>query len=189
MINNKTITLYSIGWGEYLPIIERVVNHCNKIFPFFDEVKINKEISDLYTYNQFFVQDLTKHINTDFVLVVQNDGFIINPSLWDNNFLSYDYIGAPWPWHKVVGNGGFCIRSKKFLDLSSKLVYKEAHPEYKYCPEDYFLCVLNRNYFIDNGCIFPSMETAIKFSFEHPIPGIKSTIRDSFGFHGKHNLK
>ena len=31
------------------------------------------------------------------MLIVQDDGFIINKNLWDEEFLSYDYIGAPWP--------------------------------------------------------------------------------------------
>jgi len=62
-------------------------------------------------------------------LLVQPDGFVINPDKWDNQFFEYDYIGAPWeqvphsyldPWGKPhrVGNGGFSFRSKKLLDVS-----------------------------------------------------------------------
>ena len=66
-------------------------------------------------YNQFILKDLNSHITTDFVLVIQYDGFVINPHKWDIKFSEYDYIGAPWPWAKdyQVGNGGFSLRSKK----------------------------------------------------------------------------
>jgi hypothetical protein len=187
MINGKSITLYSIAWGKYLDPAKKVLDHCNNTFPFFDKIVLNTNIDNEKELNRFLVESLTFDISTDYVLIVQSDGFIINPQKWKDCFLNYDYIGAPWPWHNVVGNGGFCLRSKKFLDLSSKLVYDSTHPEYHYCPEDYFLCVLNRNYFIDNNCLFPSLETALSFSFEHPIPGINKNMKDSFGFHGKHN--
>ena len=73
------------------------------------------------------------------MLVIQDDGHIVNPSLWDEEFLKYDYIGLPWPFEdswiekqlkeqrpiirKVypknrVGNGGFSLRSRKFLEFS-----------------------------------------------------------------------
>lgn len=188
MINGKSITLYSIAWGDQLDQIFKILYHCNKVFPFFDKIILNTSIHTVLELNRYSVENLYKDIETDYVLMVQSDGFILNPSKWKNSFLDYDYIGAPWPWHNTVGNGGFCLKSKKFLDLASKLTYNPSHPEYPSCPEDYFLCVLNRDYFINNNCLFPSLETALSFSFEHPIPGINKTIHDSFGFHGKFNL-
>jgi len=188
MINNKSITLFAIAWGNQLEFTNSVLRYCNSIFPVFDRTILYSKIENLLQYNTFMVENLNEIIDTDFVLTVQPDGYIINPKLWNNKFLDYDYVGAPWPWHKVSGNGGFSLRSKKFLNESSKLKYNKYHEEYDCCPEDYFMCVLNRDHFIKNGCLFPSMETAIEFSFEHPIPGINKTIFDSFGFHGKHNI-
>ena len=48
-------------------------------------------------------------------------------------FFDYDYIGAPWPNNFVnrVGNGGFSLRSKKFLELTAKIPYnKIGHKEF-----------------------------------------------------------
>ena len=59
--------------------------------------------------------DLYKHINTDFCLVVQYDGKVSDPDLWNDDFLNYDYIGAAWT-DGYVGNGGFTLRSKKLYD-------------------------------------------------------------------------
>ena len=52
---------------------------------------------DLMGYSKFMLQDLYKFVDTKFCLVIQSDGFVINPNLWTNQFLEYDYIGAPWP--------------------------------------------------------------------------------------------
>lgn len=191
MIQGKTLTLLSVAWGNEVNKINKILDHCKNIFPYFDEVKLLSHITDLIEYNRFFIEDLNNYISTDFVLTVQSDGFIINPSSWNDNFLNYDYIGAPWPWHGACGNGGFSLRSKKFLETSSKLKYIKDHHEYECCPEDNFLCldVYNRKFMLDNGIKFADIKTALDFSFEHPINQYpNSSINNSFGFHGKFNL-
>jgi len=47
-------------------------------------------------YNKFMVYDLHKYIETDYALIVQDDGYVINPDCWTDDFLKYDYIGAAW---------------------------------------------------------------------------------------------
>jgi hypothetical protein len=191
MINGKTLTVLSIGWGDQLEDAKSVVFYSASIFPFFDDALVVDHLNNLVDYNRFVVEDLCDFVNTDYVLMTQPDGFIINPKAWKDEFLNFDYIGAPWPWHGVCGNGGFCIRSKKFLEVSSKLNYIPDHPEYQCCPEDSFLCHpnYNRSFMIENGIKFADMKTALEFSFEHPIPLYpEHTIKHSFGFHGKHNL-
>ena len=73
------------------------------------------------TINWFALNKLPRYIKNDYMLSIQDDGFILNPDNWTNEFLKYDYIGAPWPdlhWCKKnrVGNGGFVLYSKKFLN-------------------------------------------------------------------------
>jgi hypothetical protein len=190
MIENKSITLFTVGWGDEIAKVKPILDYCKEIFPYFDEVIFYDKITNLYDYNKFFVEELNNVINTDFVLTIQSDGYILNPSKWDNYFLKFDYVGAPWPWYSLCGNGGFSLRSKKFLEFSSLLKYNRTHHEYTLCPEDYFLCVKNRDYFINNKCKFSSMDVGLRFSFEHHIPLMPNhKINDSFGFHGKHNLK
>lgn len=153
-------------------------------------------------YNRFFIEEFHKYIDTDFCLTVQHDGFILDPNRWNLEFTKYDYIGAPWPDTKCinqVGNGGFSIRSKKFLDITSKLTY---NPNIKFQPhlpagaipttEDWFCCVHNYQYCVDHGIKFPNPILASQFSIEHPMT-FKSFARDkletykSFGFHGDFN--
>ncbi len=157
-------------------------------------VEINP-ISSIEAYSEFCVRNLAEYVNTDFVLIVQHDGFILNPKSWSDEFLEYDYIGAPWDidediWftkfklplslkgERFVGNGGFCIRSKKFLEASAKLARENKFSEYQ--PEDLVMCILNKPLFENEGIRFASYELAKKFSIE----GHNRVYLNQFGFHG-----
>ena len=54
-------------------------------------------IRSLKDYSRFILYELDGHINTDFTLVVQYDSWVLRPQKWTNQFLQYDYVGAPWP--------------------------------------------------------------------------------------------
>ena len=71
-------------------------------------------------YSKFCLYQLHNYIDTDYCLIFQDDGFPLNPHLWNNHFFNYDYIGTPWPGRlfidaesNPVGGGGFSLRSKK----------------------------------------------------------------------------
>jgi hypothetical protein len=161
-----------------------------------DEVEvINIEKLDYEGYNRFIVYDLHNYINTDFALIVQDDGYVINPNRWSPDFLKYDYIGAPWPLPKDnfsfrdqsgkivrVGNGGFSLRSKKILEASTKLGI-EWRSYFGFYNEDGFFTCHNRKTFEDYGISYAPIEVAKYFSHESEIP---ETIGiEPFGFHGK----
>lgn len=146
---------------------------------------------DYKQYNIFIIKNYNDYINTEFLLHIQNDGFIINPQAWTDEFLNYDYIGALWPLHLAsnnpdwrCGNGGFTLRSKKFLEISQK-----------YCPadggnEDYLVCQKYRNIFLEHNIKYATNDLAVRFSVEETqIPEAygqshhdKTTLK-SFGFH------
>jgi hypothetical protein len=151
-------------------------------------------IGSIENFSLFCLRDLVKYVDTDFVLLVQYDGFILNPDSWSDKFLKYDYIGAPWFVHeefwfekfnfprklfdkKVVGNGGFSLRSKFFLETSQKLL-KNGTLE-KYHPEDLVMCIWNREAVEDAGIKFAPIEIAEEFSIE----GEDHVYFKQFGFH------
>jgi hypothetical protein len=134
-------------------------------------------------YSRFCIKNLNDYVDTDFCLIYHTDGFIINPHLWTDEFLQYDYIGAPWPlyfnWvdpNKRVGNGGFCLRSKKFLQESTKLNYVSGN-------EDYQLCYVFDGILKSKGIKFAPVELASKFSLEMNTE-LNTDIDKVFGFHG-----
>lgn len=87
----------------------------------FDVIKIDK-IKSINEYSKFILKNLNLYIETNFIIIIQWDGFVLNSKLWKNDFRDYDYIGAKWEWHKDgknIGNGGFSFRSKKLLEVTS----------------------------------------------------------------------
>lgn len=152
-------------------------------------------IKTIEEFSKFCLHDLTEYVDTDFVLLVQHDGFILNPNSWDEEFLNYDYIGAPWFVHDefwferfkfprelfnttVVGNGGFSLRSKRYLDTTSRLVSQGVFD--KFHPEDLVACVWNRKIMEEASIKFAPPEVAEKFSIE----GHDHKYEKQFGFHG-----
>ena len=149
-------------------------------------------IGSIEELSRFCIQDLNKYVETEYVLLVQYDGFVLNADSWDPTFLDYDYIGAPWDvgsWETdvfpedmkgklVVGNGGFCLRSKKFLEVSAKLANEGKIT--KFHPEDVAVCVWYKDLFEKEGITFASPDLALKFSIESDI----GVFDKPFGFHG-----
>ena len=136
------------------------------------------EINSIEAYSRFVVNELHKYIKTEFVLLIQWDGFILNAAAWNPVWMDYDYIGAPitghWDWGKngrTVGNGGFSLRSQKYLRESAALKLKDCHPE------DNQLCVLNAERLEAQGVRFAPVEEARKFSIEGGV------WDGQFGFH------
>ena len=154
-------------------------------------------------YSKFCLTQLHHYIDTDYILTIQSDGFVVNPHIWTDDFLKYDYIGAPWNrsiLHKNImdkkilcdaliksnfeyhiGNGGFSLRTKKLLKLTDKL-YSD---EYAKFVEDAVICLAMREQLEANGIKFPeNYKIAAKFSCEirHVDNEILSSD-NSFGFH------
>lgn len=149
-----------------------------------DSVEIVKiaPIKKLADYSRIVMKDLCPHVNTSHALIIQWDGYVLDPKSWRQEFLEYDYIGAPWFWKEKnkVGNGGFSLRSRKLL-------YALSAKEFEMIPglnEDELICdhyrkTLEKKYKIR----FASESVAKEFSFESEIPE-----KMTFGFHGAFNF-
>ena len=133
-------------------------------------------------YSEFVIKDLHEYIDTDFCMTVQTDGFFVNPEAWTDDFLDYDYIGAPWG-DGGVGNGGFSIRSKSLLEFVSNHPLSED-PKFDMHPEDAQICSAYRDDLETAGHRFAPTDIAKKFSKE----GLEYIEEDVFGFHGKHTF-
>ena len=137
-------------------------------------VEIQSESGKFFhSMNKFCIERLHLAFQTDFVLTVQFDGRILNPKAWMNDFFNYDYIGAPWG-DKVVGNGGFSLRSRKLCEFVAKHYAEEYNKNYfKWvCKnplgnEDLFICRICKSELERNGFKFAPYGVAIKFSVEH----------------------
>ena len=185
---------YSVKNIEFKNVLLLTSEEC--VLDNIDVIKINP-ILNTDEYSKFIVYELHKYINTEFALIIQEDGFVVNAEQWDGLFLEYDYIGAPWPIPEDdfsfkdsygnlqrVGNGGFSLRSKKLLRLASELDL-EWKSYFGFYNEDGFFCCHNKHIYEANGCKFAPIDVASKFSFETPIPENNGIL--TFGFHGKNH--
>lgn len=156
-----------------------------------EKIKFKKclQIKSIQEYNRFMLFDLSKFINSDFALVVQYDGYVLRPYRWDDVFLNYDYIGAPWrrggyftDTKKAVrvGNGGFSLRSKKLLNVFNDLNLSFVDFNIDKFNEDGVICVYFREELEKYGIRFAPVSIASKFSCEEKL--FDSDVQ-SFGFH------
>lgn len=118
-------------------------------------------------------------VTTSHVLLIQYDSWILDASLWRESWLSYDYVGAPWPWKKEfrVGNSGFSLRSKRLMDFLVE--HKDEFP--LKVPEDHVLSHVYRPALEQHGFKWAPESVAREFSFEREPP------HPTFGFHGIFN--
>ena len=130
-----------------------------------DVIKIDK-VGSIKAYSEFMIKKLNDYVDTEFVLVFQYDGFVLDAKNWREEFLNYDYIGSPWigyspdSWPRV-GNGGFSLRSKRLLEIL-------AHDDEIKLPvpmiaEDGFICYESEKYLKSKGIKFAPVEVAGKF--------------------------
>ena len=88
------------------------------ISSFFKRYKGNHVPVDHFTdyienINTIFLRSIPSTVETDFNLIVQADGFAVNPQAWDPLFWNYDYIGAPFC--------GFGVAALTGVDQSSAM--------------------------------------------------------------------
>lgn len=132
-------------------------------------------------YGRFMLERLVDFVETEFVLVMQFDGFVFDPACWTDDFFRFDYIGAPWRNFTTyrVGNGGFSLRSRRLLSaLRDRRILWEGEAE------DAFIGRTYRSYLeVEHGIRFPDVDLAFRFSWE----GGERPC-ESFGFHGLYFL-
>lgn len=187
-----------------------------------DECWVNIDPLDYKQYSEFMLKKLIDSLrfcnieddNITHILTVQDDGFVLDPSAWDDSFLDYDWIGSPWPGNLIipnedqscrVGNGGFSLRSIKGMNLIQKYVPWPNYPAFMfggiinkgtngwYNPEwdvyneDRLVCIWFAQILKDMGFDFAPDKVAVKFGYENIFKGERGLYtKKTFGFHGRH---
>lgn len=191
----KTIGLFAIDCMNY-ELVNRAIHiscenfNFDQITLFSDQKKdpsiptiIIPKITSTQDYSEFVIKKLHQFVNTDFALIIQWDGYLINSNIWMDDFLNYDYIGAKWPFINGkyrVGNGGFSLRSKYLLETVSILT-SDIHIQEN---EDVYICQsIRENLEKHHNIKFAPESVADIFSFERG-----DYISETFGFHGLQNI-
>tara|TARA_R110000796_G_scaffold58413_4_gene134859 strand:+ start:15018 stop:15680 length:663 start_codon:yes stop_codon:yes gene_type:complete len=196
-LNNVTLIAYtSVNLEGHIKALEysckgvnfgkvKLVSHEKpENLPDFITHELCPRMSNIDEWNYGTIYEMPKHVDTEFCLLIHDDGFVVNSESWKDEFLEYDYIGAPWPLPSDsfsfkdikgevirVGNS-VSLRSKKLLDLplETNMKWESFHGFYN---EDGFICVNNRHLYIENGCKFADIDVAKYFSHETMIPEVQ----------------
>lgn len=148
-------------------------------------------LNSLIAYSIWCLTEMHKHIDTQFGLIVQRDGWILNPQSWNPIWLNYDYIGPLFVQHDDVGSGGFSMRSKRIMQAAAKRIGEwdgtEQHAQFLQhnkarSYEDGVLC-LTMN---DGSWKYAPKEEAGKFAAGGN-PNPQYFYSQPFGFHGARN--
>ena len=145
------------------------------------EVQAIAPLSSRDAYSRFVLKSLLAHVETPHVLLIQWDGYVVNPAAFEPAFLECDYIGAKWFWYDDgmrVGNGGFSLRSRKLLAALQDARIQLGDAEDTTIGRT-FRPLLER----EHGIRYASEAIADRFAFEAAYP-----TGMPFGFHGLYNF-
>jgi hypothetical protein len=170
-----------------------------------------EEVCFQKVYSEVMLRQCPKLVEEDFNLIIHADGYAVNKDAWTDEFWNYDYTGAvwkKWTWwcENLVGNGGFCLRSKKLLSALDALNLPTDVDDYpgtvlekdwlasqgyakqlRYIPEDDIICRWYRQKLEKEfGIKFAPLALADQFSIERNFES--PWLGKSLGFHGKHGV-
>lgn len=107
-------TKADFGAVKLLTNIPREYEHRVSIMP----------LNSLIAYSIFMLTKVNEYIDTEHLLIVQRDGWILNPESFNSEWLGLDFIGGLYMQYDRVGSGGFSLRSKKIMqDVSETIPY------------------------------------------------------------------
>ncbi len=190
MISLPQITLICLTNKDFEEHKEALDISCEGID--FGGVKLiwDEKCNSIDEWNRKIIYELPNYVDTDFALLIHADGYVVHPELWKEEWLNFDYIGAPWPLPSDeysyrdesgdlvrVGNS-ISLRSKRLMERVAQFGWK---PYYGNTNEDGFISVHHRKQLESEGFKFAPLEVATHFSKEHEIPenvGLKT-----FAFH------
>jgi hypothetical protein len=147
---------------------------------------------DRLVREHYLVTKLHEAFTTPHCLHIEGDSSVANPAAWEDSWLDYDFIGAPWPWpydepgqtpcraENCVGNTGFALMSRALCVSAAK--YPTNDPA-KLRISDGYLCRELRPKLEADGIRFAPEAVAERFSCENRI------YSGQFGWHGWNTAK
>lgn len=100
------------GAIKFLTSLPTDYEHAVKIMP----------LNTLVAYSIFMLTKAHEYIDTPNCLIVQRDGWILNPESFDPAWLDLDYIGPLYVQYDKVGSGGFSLRSKRIMEATANAI-------------------------------------------------------------------
>ena len=180
--SNKHLAVVAIHMALRLPNIGKIYTFSDE--PFFDGAEFIKvpKLSSNNDYGSIIFNVIPEHVTEEHFLIIQWDGFPLFLENWTDEFLKYDYIGAPL-LNGWVGNGGFSLRSQKLVQTMKKLNVNVDLSNKEDQPEDDIICTKFRVQLESYGIQFAPLSVAERFSYQ-----AGAVIPSILGFHSPDNF-
>jgi hypothetical protein len=142
-----------------------MISMCNHIAKNIKIIKTTMNEVTVEEYSDFLkTTNFWNNLTGEKILIYQEDSFIFNNNI--DNFINYDYIGAPWI-EKIlpipVGNGGISLRTKKVMIDIIERINLEGKMNEEIISEDVFFSKHMQRLSIGK---IADTETASRFSSE-----------------------
>ena len=146
------ICLTNQKFSEHLLAMEK---SCEGISFGARKIIYDMDCTSISKWNEKIIKELPQYVQTSHALLIHADGWVINPNLWKDEWLSLDFIGAPWPlpqddYSYLDEEGGLVrvgnsvsLRSKKLMDL---VATRPMEYHYGNNNEDGQICCWNRKW-------------------------------------------
>jgi hypothetical protein len=97
-----------------LPGLKDTIRNHMKFIPDWGFIHFKPDIKTIEDYNKLLTSiDFWESIPFDKVLIFQHDSMLLRSGI--EEFLEWDYVGAPWKFQEHGGNGGLSLRSKSAM--------------------------------------------------------------------------
>ena len=195
MLELRDVTLICLtGVGHKVDEHVKALEYSQKGVAFGDVRYVQMgNIKNIDDWSKAIFYDLGSFVDTSHALLIHENGFVVHPECWKDEWLQYDFAGSPFPLptdsfsyrdiHGTIQRVGNSVglRSKKLLDLPKKLglEWKSFHGFYN---EDGAVSVNYRHIFEEHGCRYMPLEEAVYFGRENDVPENRH-IDTTFVFH------
>lgn len=190
MLKLPDVTLIALTNKDFIDHKLAIDESCRGIE--FGAVKLiwDEKCTSIDEWNRKIIYELPDYVQTSHALLIHPDGYVINPEVWQDRWLEYDYAGSPWPLPtddysyrdeegEIVRVGNSVgLRSKKLMELVRT---REWRSYWGNTNEDGFISCHNRKWLESQGCKFMPFNEAIHFGKEHELPEHKYI--NTFLFH------
>jgi predicted O-methyltransferase YrrM len=133
--------------------------------------------------SHFMWYELPDYIDTKWAINIQWDSWVVNADCWTDEFLQFDYVGAPWWYDDNLNVGNGCaLRSRSLMQFLR--ANRERFP-LSLSQEDHLISRVYRTALEEGGFKWPTEALASRFSLECTRPSSDSRhfmFHDSFNF-------
>jgi hypothetical protein len=137
------------------------------------------------------LRHIHEYCDTLHMQIVQYDGWIVNPKMWNDGWCQFDYIGALFDENPIteysIGNGGFSFRSQRLMKFVAEHLGERTSAGYhQFVNEDGVICKGMRGMLSEAGFKFATPAVARKYGLERCV---SKMVDKPFGFHSFYALK